>query len=375
MKSCLFALALLVLPAVAQQPRKFVIDNTPEGQILKQIGEEMDEGRKLALMEDFVAKYPKHDGAGWVYSQMQPLLLKKQEYDKALDAGEKALAASPEDLNSAYNNLKAAEGKKDADLVVKWSAQTSERARKISGSDKAPADDDEKQRIEYAKQVDTYSEYALYAMALQGREPKQTVELVDALIQRNPKSQYLGQVSGSYLNALIQSGQSAKACPAADKLAANDPKDTDSLLFAADCSLQRNQADRAVSYATRAQEALGSKPKPEGMSDSDWASKKSAMFGRANWIAGVGYGAVGKYGPANKALRAALPSVQGNSQLTATALFYLGLSNYQLGKTLTNRAQMREGLHYFEQCAAIKSPVQDQAEKNVRAIRSELGGR
>jgi tetratricopeptide (TPR) repeat protein len=373
MRACYLLLALFVFTAAAQQRKHFVINaSTPEGEILQNIGQEPDESKKLALMQDFVSKYPKHEGAGWVYDQMQQVFVKQKDYDKALDAGEKALAADPEDLDAAYSNLKSAEAKDDPELVKVWSVRTSAIARK-AGSAPDSTNDEDKQRVEFAKGVDTYTEYALYAAALRTKDPQKIVDLVDALEKSNGKSEYLPQLSGSYLNALAQAGQTSKACQAAERIAAKNSKDVDALLFASDCSLRQNQTEKAVSYSSKAIEALGSKPKPDGLSDGDWASKKQAMLGRANWIAGVCYGIQQKFGPADKALRASLPSVKGNDQLTATALFYLGLSNYQLGKTLANKPQMREGLRFFEQCTAIKSPMQEQALKNVRAIRGELG--
>jgi tetratricopeptide (TPR) repeat protein len=372
MKACYLLLALFVFSASAQQRKHFVINaGTPEGELLQNIGQESDDAKKLALMQDFVSKYPKHEGAGWVYDQMQQTFLKQKDYDKALDAGEKALAADPEDLDAAYNNLKAGEGKTDPDLVKKWSAATSAIARKAAAG--PAASDEEKQSVDHAKQVDTYTEYSLYATALQITDPAKVADLVDSLMERNPKSQYLQMLSGKYLTALQQSGKTDKASAMAEKIVAVDPSNADALLIAADSNLQKNRTDKAIAYANKVTEVLASKPAPEGISAGDWEKTKQAMLGRARWIAGVGYGAENKFGPADKALRAALPAVSGNSQLTATALFYLGLSNYQLGKTLGDKARTREGLKYFEQCSAIKSTVQDQALKNVRAIRGELG--
>src|SRR5882762_2983941 len=205
MKTWYLLLALFVLSASAQQRKHFVINtSTPEGEILQNIGQESDDSKKLALMQDFIAKYPKHEGVGWVYDQMQQIFLKQKDYDKTLDAGEKALAADPEDLDAAYSNLKAGEGKTDPDLVRKWSAATSAIARKIAAG---PATSDEdKQSVDHAKQVDTYTEYSLYAAALQTTDPAKVADLVDALMERNPKSQYLPTLSGKYLTSLQQSG-------------------------------------------------------------------------------------------------------------------------------------------------------------------------
>ena len=86
--------------------------------------------------------------------------------------------------------------KKDPDLVLKWSAKTSELAQKVVASPQ-PTDADEvenwKARVDYARQVNTYTEYSLYAMALQTADPKKQVELIEALQQRNPKSEYLAK--------------------------------------------------------------------------------------------------------------------------------------------------------------------------------------
>jgi tetratricopeptide (TPR) repeat protein len=372
MRACYLLLALFVFSAAAQQRKHFVINaSTPEGELLQNIGQESDDAKKMALMQDFVSKYPKHEGAGWVYDQMQQTFLKQKDYDKALDAGEKALASDPDDLDAAYNNLKAGEGKTDPDLVKKWSAATSAIARKVAAG--PSTSDDEKQSVDHAKQVDTYTEYSLDATALQIADPAKVADLVDSLMERNPKSQYLPMLSGKYLTALQQSGKADKASAMAEKIVAVDPTNADALLIAADSSLQKNRTDKAIAYANKVTEVLASKQAPEGISAADWEKTKQAMLGRAHWIAGVGYGAENKFGPADKALRAALPTVSGNSQLTATALFYLGLSNYQLGKTLGDKARIREGLKFFEQCSAIKSTLQDQALKNVRAIRGELG--
>src|SRR5579864_841722 len=208
MKSCFLALVLLMLPAFAQdQKQRFVINvGTPEGQMLQAIGQETDDAKKLVLMQDFLAKYPKHEGASWVSGQLQAVYLaqKPPDYDKVLDAGEKGLASDPLDLDLAYNNLKAAEGKGDPDLVKTWSTRTSENARKITA--KAPADDEEKDRAKYAKQLDSYCEYALSAVVAKASEPKKVVELVEALEQLNPKSQYLEHVSGVYLLDLGKTG-------------------------------------------------------------------------------------------------------------------------------------------------------------------------
>jgi hypothetical protein len=375
MKSYVAGLVFLVLPGVfalmAQEKQNFVFNpGTPEGQILQSLGQETDDARKISLSQDFLAKFPKHEAAGWVAAQLESGLLAQKEYDKVLEVAETAYANVP-DMDSAYFALKAAVAKEDGAAVKKWSARTSETAHKFAAAIK-PGDEDSKQQTEYAKQVDEYSEYALYVVALKA-QPKEEVDLVDTLIKQNPKSQYLPDVASSYFAALVKAGEAAKACPAAERMAVD--KNAEAMIASADCSWRSNHAASVISYAAKAAEAANTRPKREGVSDADWATSKAALLGSANFYTGVGYAMEMRFGPANKALRAALPAIRGNSQLYSIALFDLGLANYSLGKPLGDRAQMREGLKFFQESAQISGPMQDQASRNAKLVLNELGGK
>src|SRR3984957_1152263 len=154
MKRYLAGLVLLalpcVLPVVAQEKQNFVFNpGTPEGQILQSLGQETDDARRVTLAQDFLAKYPKHEAAGWVAAQLESGLLAQKEYDKVLEVAEMAYANGP-DMDGAYFALKAAVAKEDSAEAKKWSARTSEAARKLIGSAKA-TDEEGKQQLEYAK--------------------------------------------------------------------------------------------------------------------------------------------------------------------------------------------------------------------------------
>lgn len=375
MKSYVASLALLVLPGFfllrAQEKQNFVINvGTPEGQLLQSLGQEIDDARKATLAQDFLAKYPKHEAAGWVSAQLESALLAQKDNDKVLQVADAAYANTP-DMDAAYFALKAAVAKEDVAQAKTWSARTSELARKNISATK-PTDDDAKQQLEYAKQVDEYSEYALYVLALKA-QPKDAVDLVDTLLKQNPKSQYLSEVANNYFVALTKAGEAAKVCPAADKMAVE--KNAEAMLQAADCAWRASRATSVISYAAKAAEAVNTRPKREGVSDSDWATQKSVLLGTANFYTGVGNAMEMRYGPANKALRAALPAIKGNSQLYAVALFDLGLANYSLGKPVGDKAQMRQGLQFFQESAAISGPMQDQASRNAKLVLAELGGK
>src|ERR1700690_4362908 len=128
MKIVLLAL-LLACGALAQRHKVNINTETPEGQALQQIGQESDEAKKLAACDKFTQDYPKSENLAWVYGEMQPLYVKANQPDKAVEAGEKIMATDPENLETALATLKASEAKKDPDLVKKWSATTAALAQ------------------------------------------------------------------------------------------------------------------------------------------------------------------------------------------------------------------------------------------------------
>ncbi len=273
-------------------------------------------------------------------------------------------AGAPDDLESAYQNLKQAEASNDAVKVKELAAQTCALARKVA-SEPAPDSTDEeataawKQQVAHAKDVDKYSEYALYAVAVKA-QPATTVELLAALELQNPKSSYLNTAYANYIYALQQTGAAAKIVPLAEKAIANFPNNDDLLLVLADSSLSRKQTDRALGYAQRAITVLNGR-KPE----------KSASLGRAYWIAGIIQADKTHYFEADKNLRAALPLIKGNDTMLSNALFQLGVANYQLAMMTRNKVQLNDAINFSEQVAKMNSPLAQQAWRNVQAMKAE----
>jgi tetratricopeptide (TPR) repeat protein len=345
---------------------------TPEGAKLKHLGDEADAAKKLALMEAFVKEHPSHDSTSWVYGEMQTAYLAANAFDKSLAAGEKVLADDADDVAAAHTCLKAAEGKKDAALIKKYAGITSAAARKAAAVAK-PADADDvaawTQAVDYAKQVDTYTEYSLYANAVQASSPDARIELGEALMAQNPNSQYVGMIRPQIFLAYQQKGNTAKAVEAAESGIKADPANDDMLLYLASKAYETKNTAKAVEYAKKIAEVLPGKPVPQGMAEADWNKNKSIKLGVAQWMLGVIASNEQKWADADTYLRAALPNVAGGS-LAAETLFHLALANYRIGDPKKDRKRIDEALKYNQQCAAIASPFQAQARKNIAAIKS-----
>jgi hypothetical protein len=281
--------------------------------------------------------------------------------------------AISDDLEDAFQNLKEAEAKKDSALVKKLAAETCALARKAASAP-APADAAEKEawthHVAYAKEIETHTEYALLATALQGSNDE-AIDLLSTLEQQNPKSKYLDDAYARYFLALTQTGAASKIQAVAEKAIKNLPDNEDLLMVLAESAYNRKQFDSAISYAERLIAAMNKHQKPEGMAAADWERKKSLALSRGHWIAGLAHSEKTQWYDADKDLRAALPYIKGNDAMMAPALFYLGVANYQLGSMARNRARVLEAATFSTQAAAIKSPLSDQAWRNAQAMKLE----
>lgn len=276
------------------------------------------------------------------------------------------------DLDDDYAKLKDAQSKKDADAVKKLAADTVKLAKAESVTPQ-PSDAsqvaDWKQRMEFTKEVQLFAEYALASTAI--TDLARVQDLTEALLEMNPKSQYLTLCAGSYLQALAKEG-TEKEIAGAQKILAANPSNEDALDALAR-GYQSSNPNQANTYATRLIAAMKGKAKPEGVTDADWERKKDGMLGDGYYIAGATACAPkNAWVDCDRDLRAAMPYIGKDQRMVGIAYFYLGLANYQIGHLTGDRTKMQEGAKYSDQSAAIAGPMQQQAFKNAQAIKTEL---
>ncbi len=370
MRTCSLVLVLFLslVAASFSAQRQGITFNiaTPEGRLLQQVRDEPDDAKKVALMEQFLERYPKHEGVLWVYSRMVDSCTKLGQFDKALAAAAKVLAEDPTDMETAYAAVKAAEAKKDPEVVRIWAVRSSELARKLAQTPKGGEEDDDafKQRVDSAKSVDTYTEYALFAAAVQVPEAAKKVELFKTLEERAPESTYLSQAYGLHFQALVQSGDLPGAVGLAEKLIPKGQANEEMLATAGDFYLRQNrEPQKVLDYASKLLASVNTRQKPEAVGDADWRKWKDHYFGLGQWMEGVIYCVQGKYTDSNQVLRAALPLLEGNDEYKAAALFNLGIANSHL-------RNVPDAARFFEQCAAIQSAYRPVCTDNLKAFRS-----
>jgi hypothetical protein len=121
---------------------------------------------------------------------------------------------------------------------------------------------------------------------------------------------------------------------------------------------------KLATYATRILALLDGQQKPEGPAGAEWSKKKAALTGRAHWMIGTAAMQQEKFGQADRSIRAALPSLKGDSRMTSAALFYLGWANYGMGK-------FSGAIRFNKECTSVKGPYREHAEKNLHVIQAE----
>lgn len=349
--------------ALAQRHKIEEVDTAkPEGGLLQQVMQENDAAKKTALMEQFAQQFPKAEGTPWVLEQLQALYVKANDPDKTIATGEKLLALDPGDPEAALQNLKAAEAKKDLPAIRKWADVAAANARKVAASSQ---DNDEKA---YAKQVDGYTDYALYRVVAESRDPKTTIEFIQALEAHNPQSEYLPRTQSALFLAYRQTGANDKALALAEKALATDQTNEDMLLVVCDNYLQSNKEPAKVhAYSAKLVELMATKPKPEGVSDADWTAHRNTITGVAHYMNGKLFYVEKRYPQADKELRAALPLVDKNPAMKAEVLFELGFANYKMEKP-------QDAANFYRECAAMKSPFQADAAKSLKGIQTQFRG-
>lgn len=330
--------------------------------------QESDPAKKAAFLEQFCVQFPNSVAMAWTLETLQNLYIKAGQYGKIVATGEKLLALDPEDPESALQNLKASEALKDLAAIRKWSALASANARKMAMAPQpkeAAGVEGWKNDVSYAKQVDTYSEYALFRVSVESRDPKAAIEFGEALEARNPNSDYIGQTRVALFAAYRQLGANEKAVALAERVLATDQTDEDMLIVVADdYAAKKKEPEKVHEYTAQAVAVMAAKPAPATLGEAGWTARKNGLTSIAHYLSGSLYYTEKKFPDADRELRAALPLLETNAAMKPEVLFMLADANYNMQKP-------REAADFYRACAAIPGPMQAQAAKNLQAIKAK----
>jgi|CZKD01.1.fsa_nt_gi tetratricopeptide (TPR) repeat protein len=349
--------AVLLPHASAQADHITIGAGTDEDHALQAITSEQDPQKKTAMYEEFVQKFSSNPAAvaygDWQLSQAYQAT---GDLPKALDYGDKALAASPRNLDilvseagiaqQAKNNLKLMDyAAKGGEVCAAVAKQT--KPEGMSDEDFASKVKEEKESVQNS--CDFLESSGLNAIASE-TDPKNRMAEIEKFSAAFPDSKYQDQVSNYAMYTLgpDQLNDKARLVSFGEKTLASNPNSLAALLLLANYygdDTKPGSAAKAITYSQKAIEVA----KPDAP-DADKSRKIAA--GVAHNTIGWAYLKQEKTGPAITELKTASVLLKGqDEQQYARALYGLGFAYAKLNK-------LTEAREVLTDVAKIQGPFQ-----------------
>lgn len=366
-----FLLLYCACPLNAQQIGKFVpIQAGSEvDHALTEINAATDAAQKLALIDKFAAG-PGSEGdypilADGLYVDYY---LAQKNYDKAFQYGDKLFALDPDNFQNALNMIRAASEKGDADRLISYGEKAQgilkryQDAPAPAGMGAASWEEQKTQTLASNKDGIAYLQQAVFSGAYQAKDPAKRAELLTRFAQTFSDSPYANQALGVAATAYQQAQNALKMLEVANGLLAKDANNLGMLLLLSDYySENGEQLDKAETYAKKAVSVLETAPKPEGLTEEQWAQQKGLQKGLA--LSALGQVNIQKKDNAQAVenFRAAAPLLKSNEGS-------YGRNQYRLGFALLNLKRNAEAKEAFTQAASVNSPYRAKAQEKLKAM-------
>jgi tetratricopeptide (TPR) repeat protein len=277
------------------------------------------------------------------------------------------LAIEPDNMEAAKIALRAAEAKKEADPIIKWADRLWVIAAHLQQAS-------EPKQASEAKQNQDYAEFCLYTAATQSPDPRAQLALFQGLEQHNASTRFVHSFPAEYFRIYHQLGEPEKAIEMAERGLKTEPNNLDMLLALAEFHFQKDapkERQAALGFASQLIAVADKTPRPAAATEEEWTRKKAQALGMAYYISGMTASLNSSYRQADQMLRLALPYIKDGDSQMAALLYHLGMANYRLAEAGSDRSRPVDALRFMRRCAAMRSPYQGQAVKNVEGIRAE----
>ncbi len=372
MKHALLSAALLVLLfSVALHAQLGKIGEfpagSPEDQALQTITAEQDAQKRAALYVDFVQKFSANPAAA-AYGNWQIAQIYQASGDsqKALDYGDKALAAAPDNLGLLVFQTNVAQSAKNYPKVIEYAVRGGaayNAAKKEAKPAAAGAETPEDEDAAADKNSYNFMEAAAFNAIANQSDARTRIDDIDHFTAAFPNSQFADQLSTYALMSLTQLNDMPRLLAYGEKTLATDPNNLSALLLLANAYVDDAKPGSLAKSVTYAQRAIAAAK--ADAPDADKAHKVSA--GAAHSTLGYAYMKQDKTAAAIPELRAATVLLRDQSDQDAIALYRLGFAYAKLRRVDEARQVLAEAVK-------IPGPVQKPAEDlllKVNAARTQ----
>jgi tetratricopeptide (TPR) repeat protein len=357
MRQCKESLLLLVFSfafsfsqAWAQVDHIVIAAGTDEDHALQAISNEQDASKKTAMYQDFVQKFSGNPQAvafgNWQLAQTSQA---SGDLAKALDYGDKALAASPHNLDILVSQVSVAQQAKNNLKLIEYAAKGGEVCHSIGKQPKPEgmSDDDFKQKITQetaaAQSNCDFLETSGFNVITTETDPKNRMTEIEKYTAAFPDSKFNDQVS-NYAMYTLGPGQlndQARLVSFGEKILASDPNSVPALLLLASYYGEDNKPGSAGKAITYAQKVIDVSKADAADADKSRKMAAGAAYNTIGWA----YLKQEKTTPAITELKSASTLLKGqDDQQYARALYGLGFAYGKLNKLTEAREALTEAV-------------------------------
>jgi tetratricopeptide (TPR) repeat protein len=355
--------------ANAQNDRIEIAAGSDEDHALQAITSETDAQKKLTMYQEFVQKFSANPAAvaygNWQISQAYQAT---GDLSKALDYGDKALAASPDNLDILVSEASVAQQAKNNSKLMDYAAKGGEFCHAIGKQPKPEgmSDQDFAQKVTEEKSAGQNScdflETSGFNAIASETDPKSRMSEIEKFTAGFPDSKFQDQVS-NYAMYTLGPGQlndQARLVTFGEKILAGNPNSLPALLLLANYygdDTKAGSSAKAISYSQKAIEVAKA-----DAADADKSRKISA--GVAHNTIGFAYLKQEKTAAAVPELKAAAALLKGqDEQQYARALYGVGFAYGKLNKLTEAREVLTEAVK-------IQSPWQPMSQDLLTKVNS-----
>lgn len=358
-------LLITISQASAQIDRIVIAAGTDEDHALQAITSEQDAQKRVAMYEDFVQKYSSNPQAVAYGNWQLEQAYQASDPAKALEFGDKALAASPRNLDILVSQVSTAQQAKNDLKLLDYAAKGGDICNSIGKQTKTEgmSDEDFARKVADEKNAAQSScdflESSGFNAITSETDPKNRMEEIEKFTAAFPNSKFGEQVS-NYAMYTLGPGQlndPQRLVAFGEKTLAANPNSLPALLLMASHYADVNSSAKAITYASKAIEvAKADAP------DADKSRKLSA--GAAYSTIGWAYLKQDKTTAAIPELKTAAGLLKGqDEQQYARALYGLGFAYGKLNK-------LTEAREVLTEAAKIPGPLQAMSQELLTKVNS-----